>query len=206
MSKRSWLVWCADTVLISLEIIFAYFAYQLFHELAWVGFGWQSVGELISNLVTVFYIRGVLKSLAQHKKMGTVADDHEFHVRQAKAAKYIVWVFYALAFLTFAWIPIAGYESPVHADILWPRVTIVVFAVCTFLMTVIKYKMSEDKHGPQWADFLQSAVCVVAGLIAGLADWLQQSFAYSHLCGDIVIGILLIYAGRMVHKNKRPCC
>ncbi len=203
--QMSHLVWRLDFILIFAEIIFAAIVYSMYGGLAYLAFGHDSVGELISNLVVLIYIKRTIFDLDVHHHHGTAPHEHEFHARETKASQYVAFVFFGLALSTVIWPLLAGVE---HAPttVLWPRVTLVIFTIITGIMGVIKWRQSHGKDDPRWADALQSILCVVSGVIAALAAWLEKWFEQSHLYADVAIAALMFVAGCMIINNKKVCC
>jgi len=203
--RTSQWIWRVDLTLIICEIIFAAIVYALYGGFAYLAFGHDSIGELVSNLVVLFYLGNVIKHKDSHKHAGTIPHEHEFHAREGKASQYVAFVFFGLALSTLIWPLLTGAE-PTPSTVIWPTVMLGVFTLTTGTMGFLKWKQSRDKHDPRWAEALQSIFCVLSGVVAAAAGMLEHRISQSHLYGDIVIAVLMFVAGCMIINNKKLCC
>ncbi len=203
--RTSQWIWRVDLSLIVSEIIFAAVVYALYGGLAYLAFGHDSVGELVSNLVVLFYLGNVIKHKNSHKHAGTTPHEHEFHERESKASQYVAFVFFGLALSTLIWPLLFGAEHT-PTTVVWPTYVLGFFTITTGAMGFLKWKQSRDKHDPRWAEALQSVFCVLSGVVAMVAGMLENLIPRSHLYGDIVIAGLMFVAGCMIINNKKLCC
>ncbi len=204
--RKSLWIWRVDLTLILAEILFAAIVFSLYGGWSYLAFGHDSIGELISNLTVLLYLGGIVKAKEHHNHMGTVPHEHEFHGREAKASQYVAFVFFGLALSTLIWPLLFGAEAGPSTAPNWPNVMLVVFTLTTGTMGYLKWKQSTDKHDPRWSEALQSVFCVLSGVIAAAAGWLETSIPQSHLYGDILIAVLMFIAGCMIINNKKLCC
>ncbi len=198
-------IWRIDLSLIISEIIFAIVVFSIYGGLSYLAFGHDSVGELVSNLVVLFYLGNVIKHKDNHKHAGTTPHEHEFHEREGKASQYVAFVFFGLALSTLIWPLLFGAE-PTPTTAVWPTYMLGFFTVTTGFMGFLKWKQSRDKHDPRWAEALQSVFCVLSGIVAAIAGMSENIIPQSHLYGDIIIAGLMFVAGCMIINNKKLCC
>ncbi len=196
-NRKSFVILVFDGVQNSSEIIAAFVIYSLLGGVSWIGWGLDSVGELVTTLVLLFYVRNI--------KVSTLEHDHEAHMRERKASRYIAYSFFGLAAFTFLWALAIGEEPMPEQIIWWPKLVVGISIGFTAILALLKSRQSTGHHDPMHGGALQSWMCVISGFIAGAADFFHHWWRGSHFAGDILITCLLIYGGYKTYTSKRLC-
>ncbi len=196
--QKSFKILIADAFQNSFEIVCAIVIYYLYGGVSWIGWGLDSVGELTTTLVLVFYVI---------QKINGSNDDHDHaeHVRERKASVLVAYSFFGLAVFTFMWAISVGEEPSPEKIIWWPKVMVGISIATTLILAWLKSRQVTADHDPMRGGALQSWICILSGVIGAVADYLHHWFQASHFIGAMVITALLIFGGYKTYVRKRLC-